>query len=159
MAFRFSGPFTAFRIADRRYPLFDGMGSYLTGNRWNSTGQRVIYSAETYAGALLETLVRSNLAHAPERSAWIHITVPPSVLMEEVASHEVPGWDAPDRVASRQYGDRWYLEGRTAVLLVPSMVTQGIERNALINQAHPHFAAITATEPRDVGWDSRLFRR
>ena len=43
----------AFRIADRRHPIFDGTGAKLTGGRWNSPGRPVIYAAETFAGALL----------------------------------------------------------------------------------------------------------
>ncbi|MGI8742379.1 MAG: RES domain-containing protein, partial [Bryobacteraceae bacterium] len=49
MAFRRNGPIRAFRISDKRYNVFDGMGSYLYGGRWTSEGCRVIYAAETYA--------------------------------------------------------------------------------------------------------------
>ncbi|MGH8336162.1 MAG: RES family NAD+ phosphorylase, partial [Gammaproteobacteria bacterium] len=51
----------AFRIADRRHPLLDGLGAFLNGGRWNSKGRRVIYSSETYAGALLEILAHANI--------------------------------------------------------------------------------------------------
>ena len=51
----------AYRIADARHPIFDGTGAMLRGGRWNSIGQRVIYAAESYAGAMLEILVHANL--------------------------------------------------------------------------------------------------
>ncbi len=51
----------AFRIADKRFPIFDGTGARLVGGRWNSPGKAVIYAAETFAGAVLEVLVHSNL--------------------------------------------------------------------------------------------------
>ncbi len=127
------------------------------GARWTSTGRRVIYAAETYAGALLEILVHATIGRLTRSDSWIEITVPSSVLIEEIRSEDVPGWDAADRLASRKFGDRWYRERRTAVLLVPSLVTGGIERNILLNQDHPEFPAISATTPRDVTWDSRLF--
>jgi RES domain-containing protein len=133
------------------------MGAYLHGARWSSKGRRVIYAAETYAGAVLETLVHANIGLTSSRDAWIEITVPSSVPIETIQSDEIPGWDAANLRASRAYGDRWYQERRTAVLLVPSLVTRGIERNVLLNQEHPGFAGISATDPRHVHWDALLF--
>ena len=60
--------------------------------------------------------------------------------------------------ASRAYGDRWYDEGRTAVLIVPSVLARP-ERNIAINQEHPDFGKIRATAPEPVDWDERLFGR
>lgn len=158
MASRRNGPFRAFRIADNRHKLFDGAGAFLHGGRWTSAGCRVIHAAETYAGALLETLVRSNLGRAIGRDAWIAITVPASVEIEDLPASEIPEWSHPNRVSSREYGNRWFEEQRTAVLVVPSLVTQGIERNVLINQQHPLFSKIGASEPSPVHWDERLFQ-
>jgi RES domain-containing protein len=42
------------------------MMTYLNGGRWNSAGKRVIYAAQTYAGALLEVLVHANLGIVPK---------------------------------------------------------------------------------------------
>jgi RES domain-containing protein len=69
---------------------------------------------------------------------------------------DIPAWNSPDQRASRRYGDRWYDEGRTAVLLVPSLVARP-ERNMAINQDHPEFKRIRATAPKPVIWDDRLF--
>jgi RES domain-containing protein len=55
----------AFRVADPRHALFDGSGAYMKGGRWNSPGRRIIYAAETYAGALLEALVHLNFDSVP----------------------------------------------------------------------------------------------
>jgi RES domain-containing protein len=149
----------AFRIADRRHPLFDGTGAKLTGGRWNSPGRPVIYAAETFAGALLEVLVHANLGRVPRTHAVMEIVIPESVLIETVRSEEIPGWDAPDQIASREFGDRWLQELRSGVLLVPSFVSSGRERNVLINPEHSDFGRITASEPEELLWDERLFRR
>jgi RES domain-containing protein len=63
-----------------------------------------------------------------------------------------------DLRASPAFGDAWLASSRSAVLQVPSLVTQGIERNVLINPAHPDFQQVTASRPADVRWDRRLFR-
>ena len=84
--------------------------------------------------------------------------MPEDVRIEEVSPQEVPGWDSPDQRASRAYGDAWYDQRRTAVLIVPSMVTL-IERNVVIHQEHPDFARISAGGPQPVRWDARLMGR
>lgn len=156
MASRSRGPIRFFRIADRRHPLFDGMGSYAHGNRWNSRGRRLIYTAETYAGSLLEMLVHCNIGYIPRTHAWIEISAPEEVSLERVEAGQIPGWDAADLAATRAFGDRWHREMRSAILLVPSVVTGGVESNAILNQDHPEFPLIQASAPRDVAWDRRL---
>lgn len=150
----------AFRIADRRFPIFDGTGARLIGGRWNSPGRPVIYAAETYAGALLEVLVHSNLGRVPKTHAAIEISIPNSIAVESVDGRSLPAWDAEDQMASRAFGDQWLRENRSAVLMVPSVVLHGREHNVLINAHHPQFQRIKATEPQDdVRWDRRLFVR
>jgi RES domain-containing protein len=158
MAFRLRKPRRAFRIADLRFPIFDGAGAALYGGRWNSPGRRIIFAAETYAGALLEVLVHANIGRLPGTHRYVEIRIPAGVKVQEVEPDEVAGWDSAGEIASRAYGDSWYDKGRSAVLLVPSMVTR-VERNVLIHQAHPDFPRITVSEPRRVRWDDRLFYR
>lgn len=147
----------AFRIADRRFPIFDGTGAFLVGGRWNSPGRLLIYAAETFAGAILEVLVHSNIGRIPRTHAVVEIDIPDQIPRETLFAADLPGWDAEDLAVSRAFGDGWLEEQRTAVLLVPGVVTAGREHNVLINPAHPKFAAISASEPQDVAWDRRLF--
>ena len=155
MASRRSGPLRAFRIADLRHPLFDGTGAQRHGARWNSPGRRVIYAAETYAGALLEILVHAS-GIVPPSQGCIEIVIPADLAIEEIAPEDVPRWDAKSFEAARACGDRWYDEKRTPVLLVPSVVTR-VERNVLVNQEHADFPRIRASEPFPVRWDARLW--
>ena len=121
----------AYRIADARHPIFDATGAMLHGGRWNSIGLRAIYAAETYAGALLEILVHSNLSQPPKNHRVVRIVVPDNVTIETVSIDKVRNWDAEDMIASRAFGDRWIQENRTAILRVPSVITGGREsRNA-----------------------------
>lgn len=158
MASLHRGPLRAYRIADARRSISDGYGAALHGGRWNSPGRRIIYAAETYPGALIEKLVHTNIGRIPRNQKYVEILVPPGVEIGEVEPGEVAGWNAAGRLASRAYGDRWYDTKRTAVLVVPSVVTL-VERNVLINQDHPDFRKIRASAPKPVIWDDRLFRR
>ena len=159
MVYRSRGAIQAFRIADSRHELFDGAGAYLKGGRWNSPGKRIIYAAQTYAGALLEALVHLNFDEVPDSYRWINIAIPEETQLEEVSTHDIPAWNTNDFAAAREYGDHWYEQKRTPVLLVPSVVTAGIEKNILVNQRHPEFENIQAGETREVIWDERLFQR
>ncbi len=147
-----------YRIADRRHPLFDGTGAMLHGGRWNSPGHPVIYAAETYAGALLEVLAHANTSHVPRRHALIQISIPDEVLTESLDPSLLPGWNDQDQHASRAFGDEWLRRRRTCVLLAPSVVTDGRERNVIVNPLHPDFSNIRASEPQEVRWDRRLLR-
>ncbi|MBY0501173.1 MAG: RES domain-containing protein [Alphaproteobacteria bacterium] len=157
MACQFKGSLTAFRIADKRHSLFDGIGAALLGARWNSPGLRVIYAALSYAGAMLEKLAQSGrVGDIPKTHQAIKIFIPEAVQIEEVKDEDIKGWKLPDLIKSRQYGDRWIQEKRTAVLMVPAVIAVE-EKNILINPEHPQFSMIKASEPQEVVWDPRLF--
>ncbi len=149
----------AYRIADSRHPIFDPTGAMLHGGRWNSVGHRVIYAAETYAGAVLEVLVHSNLSAPPRNHRMVRIIIPENVSIETVSTAQLRNWNAEDMKASRGFGNEWIRSRRSAVLRVPSVTTQGRESNLVLNGTHPHFALITAEEPEPVFWDARLFIR
>ena len=156
MASRCKGPLRAWRITDIRYSALDGSGASRYGGRWNSPGRRAVYAAETYSGALLEVLVHAS-GRVPGRQVYTELLIPEGVPIEEITAEEVSGWDAPDFIASRAWGDRWIDERRTLVLLVPSVIVQ-VERNVVINPEHPNFSRIRTSEPRPVRWDARLLR-
>jgi RES domain-containing protein len=129
----------------------------LHGARWNSPGRRIIYAAETYAGALLEILVHAS-GSVPRSQGFVEIEIPANVSVHVLQPDGVPGWNTPSYETARAVGDRWYDDRRSAVLIVPSVVTRS-ERNLLINQEHPHFARVRASAPRPVVWGARLWRR
>lgn len=155
MVSRRKGPLRAYRIADKRHPIFDGTGARIYGARWNSPGREVIYASASYGCAMLERLVHAGIGAVPRNQTSVLIEIP-KIYIEEVGEDDVRGWDHADFVASRGYGDLWVAEKRSAVLLVPSIVARG-ERNVLINPAHPDFRKIRCGDPELVIWDERLF--
>ena len=102
----------AYRVADSRRPIFDATGAMLYGGRWNSVGQRTIYAAETYAGALLEVLVHANFSTPPKNHRAVRISIPDRVEVETLNARGLPGWDAGDSMAARAFGDRWLKDKR-----------------------------------------------
>ena len=112
MVSQLSDPQRAFRIADMRHTIFDGSGAMIHGARWNSPGRRVIYAAETYAGALLEILVHAS-GSVPRSQGYVEIEIPSGLSIEEITQDDLPRWDAPSFEATQAFGDRWYDECRT----------------------------------------------
>jgi RES domain-containing protein len=158
MASRSENTLSAWRIADSRYPIFDGGGAARSGGRWNSPGCWVIYASSTFSGAVLEIMVHLNIGVIPRNYEYVEIRIPRLVKTETLGRDSVAGWDADDQIASRQYGDAWYRSKRTAVLVAPSVVNP-FEPNILINQNHPDVRRIRPGTPAPVPWDERLFRR
>ncbi|MBI2188394.1 MAG: RES domain-containing protein [Acidobacteria bacterium] len=147
----------AYRIGSRAHPLLDGAGAAGSDDaRWNSRGRYVVYAAEHSATALLEKAAQLNAPKIPRTLVYVRITVPSDVSTEEVRGDDLPGWDADDKAASRSFGDRWYDETRSLLLLVPSLAAPGLERNVLINQRHPEFARVTMSRPESIRCHPKL---
>lgn len=153
---RLPEPLTAYRIGDAAgvHPVYNAEGARRTGGRWSAPGQTVIYASEHYATALLEKLVR--LGELPPRQHSVEIVIPAGTSYEVVTEATVPGWYARGAASARAFGSAWLEEGRSAILLVPSVVAR-VERNVLINPAHPDAARVRVGLEQPVRWDERLF--
>ncbi|MGB3538703.1 MAG: RES family NAD+ phosphorylase [Mesorhizobium sp.] len=146
-----------FRIGDPAgtYPIFDATGSMLAPGRWNTPGSPMIYAAEHYSTALLEKLVHGS-GRLPPNQHFIRITVPSGVSYEAFSPAALPGWDTMPATVSKRFGEEWCRERRSLVLLVPSVVAR-LDRNVLINPAHPEFSRLETSLHEPVYWDRRLF--
>lgn len=144
-----------YRIADERYGAESGDGARLYGGRWNSPGRAVIYACTTYAGAMLEKLVHTG-RQIPKHQVCVIFTVPEALNVIELQPGRIRGWEAGNCKASRHAGDAWLSAQLSVILLVPSAVF-AIERNALINPAHPDARRVRVQSIEPVRWDERLF--
>lgn len=156
MASRFESAQVVFRIADARYPPFDGGGAYKWGSRWCTPGRHIIHATSSYALAVLENLVHFSIGEIPPGQAFVEISIPASVSRQVLEARELPGWDDHyPNGASETYGDDWYDSQRSAVLIVPSILSP-FEHNVLINQMHEDTRRIKVSKPRGVVPGGRL---
>ena len=116
----------------------------------------MIYAGASYATAMLEMLAHWN-GIPPKNQHFVEIIIREGTSFEVVTPDTVPGWANPDGVAARGFGHAWYEEGRSAILIVPSVVAR-LERNVVINARHPEFAQLAVGPETPVEWDWRLFR-
>ncbi len=159
MVRRLASPMRAYRIgdADGRFPVWSAEGAGRASGRWHEAGAEVIYASRNYSTAMLEMLVGWP-GRVPPNQHFVEIVMPAGTSYEVVAADVLPGWHRPNRAASQRFGRDWYLERRSVILLVPSVVAR-TENNVVINTRHPDYEGL----PVEVGletrvwWDRRLF--
>ena len=117
-------------------------------------GDEVIYASERYSTAMLETLVRWN-GPPPGNQHFVRTEIPAGTSCEIADTDTLPGWQLPDSPSARRFS-QWYAEGRSLVLIVPSVVVR-LERNIIINANHPEFPRLAPGPEEPVWWDERLF--
>jgi RES domain-containing protein len=147
-----------FRLSRKKYAnSLSGYGAALNGQRWNSKGTELVYTAESRALACSEVAVHLPLALLPVDYHMVEINIPKSVTIEE--AKDLPeGWNAiPHRPVSQFIGDDFVLENQAAVLKVPSVVIAG-DFNYLLNPAHAHFKRIKIVKAEPFPFDRRLVR-
>jgi RES domain-containing protein len=147
----------AWRIVKARHAAtaFSGEGARLYGGRWNSPGVTVVYASESRALAALENLVHLN---PPVTFQYVAIPVEfDGSWVETIARRALPAdWtDEPPPPSTKAIGDLWVNEGRSAVLVVPSVIVPG-EANFLLNPGHRDFRKIRIGKAERFAFDPRL---
>lgn len=146
----------AYRIVSRKYPPFDGAGTYRYGSRWISPGRWVVHAAETYALAVLENLVHWQANALPTTLVTVRVDISDRIKQEKIDHSHLPTSALNDYTEYRALGNDWYDRGETAVLWVPSVVSP-VEYNLLFNQEHIDFSLITVQDPLPARIDPRLW--
>jgi RES domain-containing protein len=150
---------TVWRVCSRRYArrAFSGEGAKLYAGRWNSAEKPIVYTSGTLSLASLEVLVHVTDEDWPEDLCAIPAEIPPRIKMQQVTQDQLPrGWRRfPAPASLRRFGDAWLQRGETAILAVPSAVIP-IEKNYLLNPAHPEMKSIQIGAPQRFQLDFRL---
>ncbi|HET8995191.1 MAG TPA: RES family NAD+ phosphorylase, partial [Acetobacteraceae bacterium] len=153
-------PLRLWRIVTGRHPAWSGEGARLFGQRWNPPGYSAIYTGTSFAVCLVEVLVHANRTAPPSAARYVEAEVPADVSRELFNPGLHHGWDDPlNPSVAQSFGRRWIAERRSALLVVPSVVTGGRDTNVVVNPDHPDASRISVGPERPVTFDSRLFRR
>lgn len=152
---------TGWRIVKAKHATsaFDGEGARINGGRWNSLGTSVVYLSESVALATLELLVHVNDSSLLPS----YVLIPCEFSVRQVTRVEdlgaLPsGWASyPAPAALQVLGDSWAKSRSSLVLSVPSAVTE-MERNYVLNPAHPGFSSVAIGIPRPLKLDERLLK-
>jgi RES domain-containing protein len=138
---------------------FSGEGARRYGGRWNSRNIRVIYASEHQSTAALEVFVHNKPFNPNEKYKAFRLEWPES-LTERFPAEKLPAnWRVfPSPVETKEIGDRWVQERRSAVLALPSVISPA-DTNFLLNPEHRDFKRIRIAPPIDFEFDSRLLNR
>jgi RES domain-containing protein len=139
------------------YADLSGTGGLRAAGRWHSQGRRIVYLADHPSSALLEMLVHMDRDLIPPTYQLLRINIPPDMKIEAVAAGDLSGNWRADTTTSREIGDRWLDRSTSALLQVPSAISeQG--QNFLLNPAHPDAAKVIVAEILRPPFDARLLR-
>ena len=126
-------PLRLWRIVTGSHTIWSGEGAGLFGQRWNPVGLPAIYTGSSFALCLIEVLVHVNRRTPPSAARFVEAEVPDDVSRESFEPSRYPGWDdLNDQSVAREFGRGWLAERRSALLLVPSVVTMGRDTNVVI---------------------------
>ena len=152
---------SAWRIvrASREKTAFTGEGPWRYGGRWNSPGVRVVYVSEHQSTAALEIFANRVPFILEETYKAFHLEWPDN-LTERFPMEKLPAnWRVfPAPVETKEIGDRWVQERRSAVLALPSAISPA-DTNFLLNPEHRDFKRIRIAPPIDYDFDRRLRNR
>lgn len=149
-----------FRLSKRKYSKeLNGKGAAKSGNRWNSKGTEIIYTAESRALAMAEVAVHLTLATLPSDYVLIEIEIPDNIIIKEIILKELDeDWNNhPPNSNTQKIGDEFIDSIKECILKVPSAVVQG-DSNYLINPYHTDFKKIKIIEITDFPFDKRIFK-
>jgi RES domain-containing protein len=144
------------RISD--HVDLEGFGGRKFSSRWTSMGRRVVYLAESSAGALLEVLVHVELEEdeLPDEYQLLQISYPDGLAVRELDPPPLPDWRDRQRITQR-IGDHWLASLETPLARVPSAIVPRTW-NYLLNPEHPDAKQVQIAEVIKERFDNRLFR-
>jgi RES domain-containing protein len=152
---------SAWRIvrASREKTAFTGEGPWRYGGRWNSLGVRVVYVSEHQSTAAFEVFVNRMPFILEETYKAFHLEWPDHLTEIFPVKNLPANWRVhPPPVETREIGDRWFRERRSAVLALPSAISPA-DTNFLLNPEHRDFKRIRIASPIDFDFDPRLLGR
>jgi RES domain-containing protein len=108
---------------------------------------------------LAEILAHANRKAPPSAARFVEADVPGDVSRKVLDTASLPGRDDPrDTSVAQAFGRAWIESRRSALLIVPSVVTAGRDSNVVVNPNHPDAARIKVGPETRVALDQRLFR-
>jgi RES domain-containing protein len=136
-----------------------GIGALGSSGRWHHAGKPVVYLAENPSSSLLEVLVHLEVDEEdlPDTYQLITVEITEGISVNEVDVSSLPlSWEN-QLEHTREIGDVWLQESRSALLRVPSAITPETY-NWLFNPKHAEASKVKIIKADRHRYDSRLFR-
>ena len=146
------------RIHPKNYidAALNGHGGLFTSGRWHNKGNAIIYTSESQALAILDSLVHFNANNAPQELVLLSIEITGSDVKEFDTAKLNKNWKQLNNEILRKYGDKWLLSKSSLLLKVPSVLSSS-EHNYLINPKHDGIKKLKIKGTIPFKFDDRLF--
>lgn len=138
------------------YPSLSGEGGLQFAARWHSAGHRIVYLAESPAGALIEVLAHLELGPAdwPRSYHLLQAELPAKLRVLTLDPSKIGNWQS-NLDATRKIGDDWLRAGHSALARVPSAILPETW-NVLLNPDHEDASRVSIVKIRLAEYDPRL---
>lgn len=149
-----------FRLSRKVYADdLSGMGAAKFGNRWNSKGVEMVYTAQNRALAMAEVLVHLSLEDLPDDYRMVELDLHNSIKFGEIFVKDLEAeWNChPPNTQTQKMGDKFIADKSFCLLKVPSAVVKG-DFNFLINPNHLEIKKIKIIEVVEFPFDKRIFK-
>jgi len=133
-----------------------GVGAAEFPGRWNTGGQKIVYTAGSQALAALEMLAHVEDRSYLRRAQYVIISVDIPENLVQVPKRLPARWATiPVLRSSQKFGDRFLAAAALPAMRVPSAIVPD-EFNYLLNPLHPGFDEFVIGKPERFRFDSRL---
>ncbi len=145
-----------FRLAREEY-AYQLLASGVS-NRWNKSGQYVIYASDSISLCALELLAHTNGIRPVGNYKIMGIEVADPVEIYHLNPTDLPeNWHLLSGYpVTQQLGSSWYEDREPLIMKIPSAIIS-TEWNYVINTGHLDFESdVRLKEVTDFFWDSRF---
>ena len=138
-----------------RHRDVSGAGGLRAPGRWHERGARVVYLADTPAGALLESCVHTSAGDVPPKYTLLAVSVAEDVSTETVDASALPSGWADALEVTREIGSARLRSQGSALLRVPSALVPATF-NYLLNPLHADAARLRIESVYVYPFDPRI---
>jgi RES domain-containing protein len=138
--------------------VFTGSGAEKTGGRWNNKGYSMVYTSENLSLAALELFVHVSPGIIPDDLISVRGKLPDSISTVEIVASDLPtNWrEYPAPPEFQTIGTNWLRRAKSLALVVPSAINP-LEKNILLNPAHPEIKKLKIENSQPFQFDPRMF--
>ena len=134
-----------------------GKGAALFGSRWNSKDVYMVYTSQSGALALLETVVHRGKVPKPGFYCMVTIDIPDNNIQTYPPDKLPNDWQTnPPPDSLKKIGDEFIRSNQYLALKVPSVLMTD-EHNYLLNPSHSEFKKVKIITEKMLMVDERLF--
>jgi len=138
-----------------RHRDLTGAGGLRAPGRWHWSGLRVVYLADSSAGALLEACVHTSANDVPPQYTLLAIAAAEGISTETVDSNTLPPNWIDSLELTREIGSAWLHSQRSVLLRVPSALVPAAF-NYLLNPLHADAGRLRIESVFDYPFDPRI---